>query len=1066
MRRAAQLAGAALVLLAACVASDKPGGPGLPGGPTPPPRGRPTGLISSVVIGPAGGSLSLTASGGALTMAVPAGALAAAVTFSISEIVPVGLLGGVGSGFRIAPSGTPLSLPVTLTFTPPTGTSPAGLTAAYQAAVGYWVRVYTVTRDATTVSTVTTALLDWSLVTVATQRDLIGPFRLDSTEGLPYTANGNATLQFLGDDGSFAVYLPQGTITPVVPIAKGTATCTPVVPGPTTLRDSIAEIRWKPAPVQFRWGLNAQWGLTCTNGSSDFISTNFDSLGVTNIGCTRSYLGTPVIGPNLVQGTYQIDCGVSGAVTGTWNLQAPACGQPCATPPNPCFNGVFACGTGTATCVNGTQLPAGTSCGTNLVCSPTAVCTACTAGATCTSANACHTAAIVCASGAPVCTDTGNVLNGASCGVNLVCGGGACNACTQGATCTSTNPCDATATTECSSGVPVCTDRTFQPTGTSCGANLVCSPAGACVACTAGAACSSANLCHTAAISCASSAPVCTDTGNVLNGTSCGAGQVCNGGVCSACVQGATCASINPCAATATTECGSGAPVCTDRTFQPDGTSCGVGLTCNAAICVASRAVTGARLVTYWPDTGAQAIAAPDVAGAQVKAIASAGGVTYAGTFALDGSFSIPNVPTGNYLLRLDANGVRTFVDASSSNIDLGYDALGRAGLVPATGATPVSVNVSGLTAWSAGDQIQITSSNADVWDVLNPGTVLVGATSVSALEDWFLSNATRRPLNLLAAADGLYLHQLHANSFSILSTPYSYLAASNTTSPAITGTTLTDKTAATISAALLAAAQTGSVTVNWSLSQFEPFLLQMNPLATTDATAHSLVVGANAFPLAAAGPVAHGAPSLFVLQVPKLTGDLSYATPLAYGHFNTGIVPPWNEWRGVDFTGHVSYTAPLALTALDERVSVGRREPMSPAPATPIVPTLGPVLSPMLTSSTGLASSAFSTLTGMGLTPSISWAAPATGTPTSYTVDIYQLYVPAATTVSASVRVASWTTSNLSIGLPPAVLVTGSTYYARITANLVSPDAFATAPFRKINVYAWAGTLTGTFAP
>jgi len=599
----------------------------------------------------------------------------------------------------------------------------------------------------------------------------------------------------------------------------------------------------------------------------------------------------------------------------------------------------------------------------------------------------------------------------------MVCSSaGVCNACTQGATCTSTNPCDATATIECSSGAPLCTDRTFKPAGASCGTNMVCSSAG----------------------------------------------------VCNACTQGATCTSTNPCDATATIECSSGTPVCTDRTFKPDGTSCGTGLTCNAGTCVASRTVTGTRLVTYWPDAGAQpGVAAPDVAVAHVNAIVPAGGVSYAGTFTAGGSFSIPNVPTGNYVLQfVDANGMMTFVDTSASTIDLGYDALGRSGLVRSTDSTPVTFNLSGFTTWSAGDQIQITASNADVWDSLNTGAVVAGATTATMLEDWFASNAARSPLNLLAAADGLYVHQLHTGSFTIGTTPHSYQAATNATSPALTGIALTDKTAATITPTLAPAAQTGNITVNWSLSQFEPFLTKMNPLATTDPSAHSLVVGANAFSLTAAGPVAHATPCLFSLRVPRLTVDLNYATPLSYGHFTTSITPPWNEWRGVEFTGHVSYTAPGALTALDERVSVGRREPMSPAPPTPIVPTLGPVLSPTLTSTAGLANNAFSTLTGMGLTPSISWAAPATGVPTSYTVDIIRLYVPAATTVSAGVRVASWSTSNTGIALPPGVLTAGNTYYARITANLVSPDAFSTAPFRKVNVYAWASTLTGTFAP
>ncbi len=1054
MRRPA-LAGVALALLAACGAGDQPGGPGLPGGPTPPPRGRTTGLTASAAIGPAGGSISLIASAGALTLTIPAGALSAAVTFSLSEIIPVGLLGGVGSGYRIDPLGTPVSLPATLTFTPPAGTSPTAVMPAYQGATGYWYRAYAVTRDAATVATQSTDLHDWSLVAVAAQRDLSGPFRLDSTERLTHTATGSATLQYLGGSGTSAAYLPQGTITLATPVAKGSASCTTAT-ATMALPDSVAEATL----TRFDWGINGQWALSCTDASSDFVSTNFDSLGITSIGCARSYLVPPVIGPNLIQGTYKIDCGLDGAVTATWNLQGTSCGQPCATPPNPCFAGVLQCGSGTAACGNGAQLAAGTSCGTNLVCSAAGVCGACTTGATCTSTNACHTAAVACGSGAPVCTDSGNLPNGASCGAGLVCNGGVCGACAQGAACLSLNPCDATATTECSSGAPVCIDRTFQPTGTSCGTNLVCAPSGACVACTAGASCASTNACHTAAISCSSSAPVCTDTGNAPDGSSCGAGFVCSGGVCGACAAGATCVSTNLCHAAAIV-CSTGVPVCTDNGTIPNGTSCGTGMTCNAALCVASRAVTGARLITFWPDTGAQPIAALDVAGAQVKAMVASGGVTYPGTFAADGSFSIPTVPAGNYLLQLDAGGLTTLVDTSASVLDLGSDALGRSGLVPSSGATPVTLQVSGLTAWSAGDQLQITSGNADVWDALDTSALLAGATTATLPEDWFASASAGRPQNLLAATDVLFVHQLHAGSFTIGAAQYAYRAASNATS--LTGIALTDRTAATITAVLAASAQTGSIAVHWSLSQFEPFLAQMNPSATTLASAHALVVGASPFALTAAGPLAHGTPSLFVLQAPSLTGDLDLATPLSYGHLDTGTAPAWNEWRGVSFTGQVSYFAPGAATALVEQVSVGRREPM--AAAGPIVPTLGPVLSPLITSTAGLASSAFSTLTGLGLAPKISWTAPATGVPSSYTVDLYRLYLPTPST-SGSVRVASWRTNETSIALPAGVLAAGQTYYARITANLVSPDTFATAPFRKINVYAWAGALTGTFAP
>src|SRR5437660_659400 len=155
------------------------------------------------------------------------------------------------------------------------------------------------------------------------------------------------------------------------------------------------------------------------------------------------------------------------------------------------------CDTTSHTCV---QCVEASDCGTGMACSPSNTCFACNAGATCTSTNACHTAALVCSSGAPVCTDDGDVPNGTNCGSGKVCGNGVCNPCIQGADCSSTNPCDATANVDCKSGFPVCTDRTFQPAGTSCGTNMVCDPDHACTSCNAGQTCTSTDPCHTAAI--------------------------------------------------------------------------------------------------------------------------------------------------------------------------------------------------------------------------------------------------------------------------------------------------------------------------------------------------------------------------------------------------------------------------------------------------------------------------------------------------------------------------------------------------------------------------------------
>jgi hypothetical protein len=254
-----------------------------------------------------------------------------------------------------------------------------------------------------------------------------------------------------------------------------------------------------------------------------------------------------------------------------------------------------------------------------------------------------------------------------------------------------------------------------------------------------------------------------------------------------------------------------------------------------------------------------------------------------------------------------------------------------------------------------------------------------------------------------------------------------------------------------------------GSVTVDWDLGEFEALLPVMGPAATVGATPHTLLVGAYAQVLGAPAPVplVLDAPVLLRLQVAAAGpgSSLVAPAPLEYAH----LLDPslWNEWRTVDFEGQVSYTAPGATAPIVATALVGRTEPIASA-TTPIDPTLTPAQAPLVN---GL--SAFSPLTGVGTSPTFSWTPPATGTPTSYTVDIFWLQASAGSTVST--HVASLTTAGTQIQVPPGVLATGNTYYARLTAIEPVPpgaDNFSTAPDRYNNIFAYASLLTGTLSP
>jgi len=205
----------------------------------------------------------------------------------------------------------------------------------------------------------------------------------------------------------------------------------------------------------------------------------------------------------------------------------------------------------------------------------------------CTPTNPCDQGTIDCATGVPVCTDTGpsGTSNGTTCGTGEVCDDGGCVACTPGLTCTPTNACHQ-GTTSCATGTSTCTDTGIDVTnGTSCGAGMLCE-SGGCIACVAGASCTpTSNACHAGAIDCSTSPPSCTDTGmNAPNGTACGA-DFCINGACSPCAQGTSCQPANPCH-NGTFECTGSTPGCQDTGVDvTNGTACGTNMGCQAGVC-------------------------------------------------------------------------------------------------------------------------------------------------------------------------------------------------------------------------------------------------------------------------------------------------------------------------------------------------------------------------------------------------------------------------------------------------------------------------------------------------
>lgn len=324
MRRVLHVAAAALA--AACGGAPR-AGPGIAGGPQPPIAAFPVGRPAALVIGAGGGSVTL----GNLTLTVPPGAVAVDTDFSLTALDPNTAVSGVGTAYDVQPQGAALLAPVTLTFAVADST---GLAASHQIQLGYWLRAYAVTTTPTTVSVSTTDLGAWSLVTIATSRDLTGPFRLDSTtQDVPLGATGTVTLNYIGEERqngqpAFTYFIPVGTITPASPgCTTPAAQPLPLSLAETSEQDSV--VAW-----QFRWAILGTWNLSC-GSESHFVSTGFDTMGIYNQGCSLGYSGAMPVStsPTHLSGQFVIDCGPArGTVTASWDLLPPG-GTPGALPP-------------------------------------------------------------------------------------------------------------------------------------------------------------------------------------------------------------------------------------------------------------------------------------------------------------------------------------------------------------------------------------------------------------------------------------------------------------------------------------------------------------------------------------------------------------------------------------------------------------------------------------------------------------------------------------------------------------------------------------------------------------
>lgn len=577
--------------------------------------------------------------------------------------------------------------------------------------------------------------------------------------------------------------------------------------------------------------------------------------------------------------------------------------------------------------------------------------------------------------------------------------------------------------------------------------------------CSEGDACAPSNPCATAGrLSCPSTGRVCLEAEWKADGASCGDGKACHGGECrTACTPGVCGVGIvDP----ATQQC---LPV----GYAEDGSSCGPSSACFAGSCIATRTLTGTRRITWWLDDGSTD---PTWFNKNytIGAVTQVNGrfTTLEGTVDVSsGAFTLPGVPPGRTLLEYaPLSGYPSFFETTLDGpFDLGEDHPGRPRANRyATTNSNVYVSVAGLTPWTPGQSaITIVSSGGDsIATVFDSASAPVGssATSATGNVNWY-----DRGLIDTAAGDVVFVYERVPATISAgPALGWPYLVAGGY-ARLTTGAAIADGAGGSVNAFLSSPVGTATLFLDWKLSAFESLLSAVNPSAT--GLQHIAAVAANPHRVDTAGPLLSSGPGYY--REPEFPVLLSITRPypqfadvlvgdVAYPAFLDSV---YKLFQATIFSAGVSVQAPGAAAPATIEATIERLEPLltTSAPATPLV---GPPTAPTIGGA-----SAFAAGLTVGTTPTFAWSAPAVGFPTSYKVTLWK--IAAAQDLSTTVEVvAELYTRNLSIQVPPGLLIPGSTYVAGITARQYVWDAFETNPFRRGVAGGAATCITARFTP
>lgn len=465
-----------------------------------------------------------------------------------------------------------------------------------------------------------------------------------------------------------------------------------------------------------------------------------------------------------------------------------------------------------------------------------------------------------------------------------------------------------------------------------------------------------------------------------------------------------------------------------------------------------TRTITGSRIVTYVQPNGVRKHVPVDLTNFQVSALVTngTGGVTtIEGVGAVDGTFTIPNVPRRPYYVKFGGSYFYTDADA----LDLGYVELGRDDAMPPTQTTgTLNVSLTNMTPWVSTDVLEAFAPDANAWwfFLSSESGITAGTTALSN----YVASRNFSAFGNLVQNDPWAIIQL---STKMLSGGEKYQAATRMFTPPPFIELDGGQTNITGTFSVLPQDQMMTFevrTMEWeSAAGFNgtfPTLMAASGEPRSDGVFMSVAYDPGA------GVYGFFSPTIDAMFASVPHGANKMLSNVAFGVPTIGAY----EWRRVvhsEMFFQVPYTATGATNP--RYLAVGLSDTrLVPGPTLTVTPSLGPVRNPIVA---GLSLLGPGPLSGVGLTPQLSWDPPALGTATQYSVSVVRLTANGSNTSQSTI--ATFYSPDTSVTIPPGVLVSGGEYVFYVTAGTMGS---INAPFRRRFPDAYAGLLSVVITP